>query len=75
MSTPSLRRNVRLIDGHGAGRRFIAAQLYRDYPAIELDNIETRWSEAREQVASAGLVAGLAPLEHADGIGVTRRIL
>jgi hypothetical protein len=64
MSTPSLRRDVRLIDGRVPRRPFIAAQLYRDYPIVELDTIEARWGQAREQAATSGQIPGLAPLEH-----------
>lgn len=64
MSTPSLRRDVKLIDGGASRRRFVPAQLYRDYPFLELESIEALWAEAREHTATAGLVAGLAPLEH-----------
>jgi hypothetical protein len=65
MSGPSFLRHVKLVDGHSVGRPFVAAQVYRDYPFIELENLEARWANAREQAAAAGLVTGLAPLEHA----------
>jgi GNAT superfamily N-acetyltransferase len=57
--------------------------LYRDYPATELQTIETRWAEAREEAAMRGIVAGLAPLEHshwdwrkkADSVEIGRHML
>jgi hypothetical protein len=64
MSTPLSCRKVKLIDGRTADRPFVEAELYRDYPPTELDNIEAQWATAREQAAVAGLAAGLAPLEH-----------
>jgi hypothetical protein len=64
MPTPSSFRNVKLIRARDAGRPFVAAQVYRDYPLTELENVEARWAAAREQAAATGEVAGLAPLEH-----------
>jgi hypothetical protein len=65
MSTPSSRRVVHLIDARVSGRPLVEADLYRDYPAAELEAIEARWAQAREEAAAAGFVQGLAPLEHA----------
>ena len=65
MAGPSSRREVRLIDAQGPGRPFVPAQLYRDYPAMELETIESLWQEARERVAMKGMVQGLTALEHA----------
>jgi len=65
MSTPSSRRTVHLIDARVPARPLIAADLYRDYPAVELEVIEARWAQARDEAAIAGLVQGLTPLEHA----------
>jgi hypothetical protein len=65
MTSPSSRRNVKLLDGRVPGRPPVAAEVYRDYPAAELDGIEARWAKAREEAATSGLAAGLAPLEHA----------
>jgi hypothetical protein len=64
MATPSSCRNVKLVRASDANRQFVTAQVYRDYPLTELDNIEARWETAREQAAAVGQVAGLAPLEH-----------
>ncbi|MCI0378188.1 MAG: hypothetical protein L0215_11330 [Gemmataceae bacterium] len=64
MSFPSSRRIVKLIDGRAPDRTAVEAYVYRDYPSSELEVIESRWAEAREQSAKAGLAAGLAPLEH-----------
>ena len=64
MSIPSSSRAVRLIDARAPGRPFVPASVHRDYPAILLDDIEARWSAAREHAAVAGASAGLAPLEH-----------
>jgi hypothetical protein len=64
MNTPSSRREVKLIDGRAARRPLVTAEVYRDYPLAELEVIEGRWAEAREQAAAEGSVAGLAPLEH-----------
>jgi hypothetical protein len=83
MSTPSSRKDVRLIDGRAAKRPFVTAQVYRDYPSVELEGIESQWAEAREQAAIAGWSAGLAPLEHehwdwrnkADSIETGRHML
>ena len=64
MGTPLSRRKVQLIDARATGRPLVAAEVYRDYPVAELDNIEERWTRAREEAAIAGLTAGLVPLEH-----------
>jgi hypothetical protein len=64
MSSPSSCRAVLLIDGRAPGRPLVAAQVYRDYPAAQLDDIERVWAIAREEAAAAGAAAGLAPLEH-----------
>ena len=64
MSTPSSHREVKLIDNRVAGRPPIISHLYRDYPANELDTIEVKWGQAREQASMAENVAGLGPLEH-----------
>lgn len=65
MSTPSSRRTVHLIDARIPARPLIAGDVYRDYPAVELEIIEARWAQARDEAAVAGLVHGLTPLEHA----------
>ena len=64
MASPSSRRTIRLIDGRTRDRPLIPAEIYRDYPSSELDTIEMRWAEAREQAAVQGFAMGLAPLEH-----------
>jgi hypothetical protein len=65
MSNPSSCRNVTLIDLRVPGKPLIKAKLYRDYPLIQLDEIEAQWSQAREKAATADLIKGLTPLEHA----------
>ena len=65
MSMPSSRRTVHLIDARAVTRPLVEADLYRDYPAAELEAVELRWARAREEAATAGLVQGLTPLEHA----------
>jgi len=72
-----------LIDGRVVGRPVVEAELYRDYPAGQLETVESQWAEAREQAAATGLAAGLAPLEHshwdwrtkADSVEVGRHML
>jgi hypothetical protein len=50
MSNLSSPRIVRLLDARAPGRPFVAAELYRDYPAARLAAIESLWAEARGQV-------------------------
>ncbi len=63
MSIPS-RRNVRLIDAQAKGRPFVSAFLYRDYPSFALDEIESAWAVAREQLTQEALNAGIDIPEH-----------
>lgn len=65
MSNPSSFRTVSLIDGRTPERSLIEAQVYRDYPYVELENIELQWADARERAATTGNSGGLAPMEHA----------
>jgi hypothetical protein len=65
MGVPTSCREVYLIDGRTTGRDAIAAQLYRDYPTAALEDVEAKWSSAREQASFAGHGTGLAPIEHA----------
>jgi len=64
MVNPSPSRSVRLVDAQAPGRPLVIASLYRDYPAAELDTIEAQWAAARQEAETAGLAAGLTPLEH-----------
>jgi len=64
MAGPSSQRQVELIDAETPGRPFIRADVYRDYPAVELEVIESLWANARERAATEGTALGLAPLEH-----------
>jgi hypothetical protein len=64
MGSPSTRRTVQLVDGRTPDRPLISAEIYRDYPSPELDTIELRWAEARDQAAAEGVAMGLTPLEH-----------
>jgi hypothetical protein len=43
----------------------VDAQLYRDYPLAELENVESLWAEAREKAAGESIAPGLPLLEHA----------
>jgi hypothetical protein len=58
-------RWVRLLDNRVDDRPPIAASIYRDYLAHQLEEIEASWAEARDLAAEHGHAAGLAPLEHA----------
>jgi hypothetical protein len=42
----------------------VHADLYRDYPAVELASVEALWGDAREEAARLATAAGTAPLEH-----------
>ncbi len=64
MASPSSLRNIQLIDARSPGRPLISAQLYRDFPSVELESVEILWQDAREQAAAEGIAQGLAPLEH-----------
>ena len=64
MTNPSSLRVVHLVDGRLAERPLIEAQLYRDYPLAEIENVELQWAEARERAGQLGELKGLAPLEH-----------
>jgi hypothetical protein len=65
MAMPSSSRAVRLLDARDPAHPIIRAELYRDYPAVSLDDVEQAWAKAREEAVSGGQVEGLAPLEHA----------
>jgi uncharacterized protein (DUF433 family) len=64
MGSPSFRRTVHLVDALDQGRRLVQADLYRDYPSVQLNEIEAQWAEARDRVAAEEFAAGLAPVEH-----------
>jgi hypothetical protein len=64
MASPSSMRNVQIVDALAPGRPLIQADLYRDYPQVELENVKLLWQEARERAANVGIVEELAPLEH-----------
>jgi hypothetical protein len=64
MAGPTSMRRVRLLDGRTPTHSFFEAVAWRDYPAIALAGLESRWANAREQAAVDGVVAGLNPLEH-----------
>lgn len=64
MAYSTSRREVRLIDARRPERPLVDAELYRDFPAAELDIIESVWHEARKRAVAAGIGAGLTPLEH-----------
>jgi hypothetical protein len=72
-----------LIDAQAPDRPLIQAELYRDYPATQLDVVEARWAAAREESAARGEAGGLAPVEHAhwdwrrkaDSVEVGRHML
>jgi hypothetical protein len=64
MANPSSARIVRLVDSSDR-RRLVEAYVYRDYPSIELEFIESTWATARAQATEQGLSRGLASLEHA----------
>jgi hypothetical protein len=55
-----------LVDAQAPGRPLVKADVYRDYPAVELDTIEALWAQAREAAATAGSVQGLTSVEHGD---------
>lgn len=60
MGSPSSRRIVRLIDARDSDRRLVEADVYRDYPSAMLEDIESRWAQARDQVAAQGIATGSA---------------
>ena len=64
MAVPSSMRKIRLIDRRHPDHPYIQAEVIRDYPPIELEGLESRWANAREQASLARAVAGLNPLEH-----------
>ncbi|MCI0682120.1 MAG: hypothetical protein L0Y71_08450 [Gemmataceae bacterium] len=64
MAMVSKHRRVNLLDNRIADRRFIQASVYRDYPANQLEEIESSWAKARESAAARGQAVGLAPFEH-----------
>jgi hypothetical protein len=65
MGSPSSRRKVDLIDARATGRPLVAAEVYREFPSAELDEIESSWSIARERAEAERRAAGLTPVEHA----------
>jgi hypothetical protein len=64
MASPSSSREVKLVHAQAPGRPFIRAELYRDFPPVLLESLESQWQEGREQAATEGMAEGLAPLEH-----------
>jgi hypothetical protein len=64
MAGPSSRREVQLVHAQAPGRPLIRAELYRDFPPVLLENLESQWQEGRERAATEGMAEGLAPLEH-----------
>lgn len=64
MGNPSSHRIVRLIDARDPDRRLVQADIYREYPSAELEEIESRWAEIRDRVAAQGRATGLASVEH-----------
>jgi len=62
---PTSIRRVRLIDARPPDRPIVPANLYRDFPADRLDEIEMDWANARQLAVDAEQAVGLAPLEHA----------
>jgi hypothetical protein len=64
MAMPSTRREIRLVDGRNPNADAVRGFLYRDYPAAQLDELESAWASARESAVEAGVAAGLASLEH-----------
>jgi hypothetical protein len=64
MASPSSRREVQLVHAEAPGQPLIRAELYRDYPTVELEHFESLWQESRERAATEGMAEGLAPLEH-----------
>ena len=63
MPYPSSRRVIRLVDTRDK-RRLVEAYVYRDFPAIELEHIESTWATARDQATEQGISRGLSSLEH-----------
>jgi hypothetical protein len=63
MAHPSSARIARLVDTSNNGR-MVEAYVYRDYPPIELEFIESTWATARDQATEQGKSRGLASLEH-----------
>jgi hypothetical protein len=64
MASPTSWREVRLVHAQAPGRPLVRGELYRDYPLVELEHLESLWQESRERVATEGMAEGLAPLEH-----------
>ena len=64
MANPSSSTEVRLIDAQALGRPFVSAVIYRAYPTVELENVESLWAEARDRSAAEGAAAGLTPIVH-----------
>jgi hypothetical protein len=62
---PTSMRQVTLIDARAPDKPLIRANLYRDFPAAKLEQIEMDWADARQLAADAEQAVGLAPLEHA----------
>lgn len=64
MSGPTSWREVQLLGGSATDRQLVRAELYRDYPASQLAEVQASWAQARQDAAMRGIVQGLAPLEH-----------
>jgi hypothetical protein len=64
MASPTSWREVRLVHAQAPGRPLVRGELYRVYPLVELEHLESLWQESRERVATEGMAEGLAPLEH-----------
>jgi hypothetical protein len=62
--SPSSHRSVYLLDNQVDGRPAVPASVYRDYFAHELEEIEARWTEARQTAASRSYAEGQTALEH-----------
>jgi len=65
MSSQASYRKVNLIDGCAPGRPFVEGKVFRDFRLPQLNSVEARWKEAREQIAHAARKAGFPRLEHA----------
>lgn len=57
-------RTVQLVDAQANGRPLVNADLYRDYPTAELEEIESSWTVAREQLTKKAIESGRDVLEH-----------
>lgn len=64
MAFPSSHRIGWLIDAQDPDRKLVRVDVYRGYPPAELEDLESQWAKAREEVAAKGSSTGLASVEH-----------